>query len=203
EYPPLVSGRTAVFAVHLTRLSDFTPLMAGRPRIEFTPANGGSPITRTGGDPSRPGAFRIEGTPPAPGRYRWALIIDAPGLSDRHQLATVTVFADERAANADADKHSADDPAAIAYLKEQQWTNEFSTQPVREMELRTAIRVPAAIEPLTGGEAVVAAPASGRFAAEKLISIGDNVRAGQTLGRLEPRSGGGEDHATLAAVVAE
>src|SRR5207247_555026 len=52
-------------------------------------------------------------------------------------------------------------------------------------------------------EAVVAAPAPGRFAADKLISIGETVRAGQTLGRLEPRSGSGEDHATLAAAVAE
>lgn len=40
EYPPLVTGRSALFAVHLTRLSDFKPLTAGRPRIELTPENG-------------------------------------------------------------------------------------------------------------------------------------------------------------------
>src|SRR5207248_3219700 len=69
EYPPLVAGRPAVFAVHLTRLSDFTPLTAGRTRIEFTPEHGGSPTVFTGREPSRPGAFRVEGAPPSPGRY--------------------------------------------------------------------------------------------------------------------------------------
>ena len=203
EYPPLVTGRTALFAVHLTRLNDFTPLTAGRPRIELTPEAGGSPAVLNGSEPSRPGAFRVEGVPPSPGRYRWALVIEAPGLSDRHELGVVMVFRDERTANAAADEGPADDPAAIAYLKEQQWTNQFATEPVREMELRTAIRVPAAIEPLSGGEAVVAAPAPGRFMADQLMSIGATVRAGQSLGRLEPRSGSGDDHATLAATVAE
>src|SRR6185503_10705122 len=55
----------------------------------------------------------------------------------------------------------------------------------------------------TGGEAIVEAPAAGRFAADSLASIGTLVRAGQTLGRLEPRlSAGGDDRATLAAEVA-
>jgi RND family efflux transporter MFP subunit len=203
EYPPLVTGRSALFAVHLTRLGDFKPLTAGRPRIEFTPANGGSTTVLIGSEPSRPGAFRVEGVPPSPGPYRWVLIVDAPGLSDRHELGAVTVFTDEKAANADAEKRPPDDPAAIAYLKEQQWTNEFATAQVREVDLRTAMRVPAAIEPVTGGEAIVAAPAPGRFTADALMSVGATVRTGQALGRLEPRSGSGDDRATLASAVAE
>src|SRR6266446_3095723 len=65
EYPPLVSGRIALFAVHLTRLSDFQPLTAGRPRIVLTPEAGGASAVLTGSEPSRPGAFRVEGTPPS------------------------------------------------------------------------------------------------------------------------------------------
>ena len=203
EYPPLVAGQSARFAVHLTRLGDFTALNAGTPSIEFTPERGGAPTMLRGSPPSRPGAFRIEGTPPAAGRYRWALTVDPPGLTDRHDLGTVTIFTDEGSAKAEMDKQPPDDPAAIAYLKEQQWTNEFATAPVREAELRTSIRVPASIEPLTGGEAVVSAPASGRFTAESLVGIGTTVRAGQALGRLEPRLSGTDDHATLASDVAQ
>lgn len=202
EYPPLVTKQDALFAVHLTRLQDFTALDVGRPWLEFTPETGGAPVVMHGSTPSRPGAFRIEGAPPAPGRYTWALIVDAPGLADRHDLGTVMVFADEQSAKAGA-AASVDDPAAIAYLKEQQWTNEFATEPVREAELRTSIRVPAVIEPVTGGEAIVAAPAPGRFAAETLLSIGSVVRAGQALGSLEPRLTSGDDRATLVAAVAE
>src|SRR5262249_21086516 len=86
EYPPLVGGHSARFAVHLTRLEDFKALDAGTPSIEFTPEAGGSATVLRGSPPSRPGAFRVEGAPPAAGRYRWALLIDAPGVTDRHDL---------------------------------------------------------------------------------------------------------------------
>lgn len=203
EYPPLVAGRTALFAVHLTTLADFKPVTAGQARIEFTPAAGGSAKVLPGPQPSRPGIFRVEGAPPAPGQYRWTLALDSPALSDRHDLGTVTVFADEESANADAEKQSTEDPAAIAYLKEQQWTNEFATVPVQETDLRASLRVPAMIHPLPGGEAIVAAPAAGRLMADSLPSIGDRVRAGETLARLEPRVTATTDRATLVAEVAE
>ena len=204
EYPPLVTGQSVRFAVHLTKMADFSALNAGRPSIEMTPESGGAAVTLPGSEPLRPGAFRVEGKLPAPGRYRWALLVDAPGLNDRHDLGTTTVFPDEKSAVADAEKRPPDDPAAIAYLKEQQWTNAFATTSVREAELRSSVRIPATVQPITGGEAIVAAPAAGRFAADSLVSIGASVRAGQPLGRLEPRlSTGGDDRATLAAEVAE
>ena len=203
EYPPLVAGETARFAVHLTRLADFSALDAGRPHIELTPEAGGAPVTIPGTEPLRPGAFRVEGRMPAAGAYRWALVVDAPGLSDRHDLGTVTVFADAARGVAAAGAQPAEDPAAIAYLKEQQWTNPFATARVQESDLRTALRVPAQIQPVTGGEAVVAAPAAGRFRADDLVSIGEMVRAGRVLGLLEPRLAEGDDRVTLAAAVAE
>ena len=204
EYPPLVTGETVRFAVHLTKIADFSALNAGRPSIEMTPEAGGTSVALPGSAPLRPGAFRVEGKIPAPGRYRWALLVDAPGLSDRHDLGEATVFADEKSALAEAEKRPPEDPAAIAYLKEQQWTNAFGTTPVREAELRSSVRVPASIHPVTGGEAIVEAPAAGRFEADSLVSIGAVVRAGQPLGRLEPRLAmAGNDRATLAAEVAE
>ena len=203
EDPPLVAGRTALFAVHLTRLGDFKPVDAGQARIEFTPESGGAAKVLAGPPPSRPGAFRVEDIPPASGRYRWALILDAPGLPDRHDLGSVTVFADEQAAAADSEKQPPEDPAAIAYLKEQQWTNEFATAPVQEAEVRTSVRAPATVHPLPGGEAIVSAPAAGRLMADVLPSIGDRVRAGQVLASLEPRLSAGADRATLEAEVAE
>src|SRR5215468_1896333 len=203
EYPPLVAGHAVRFAVHLTKLDDFAALNAGIPSIEFRPEGGGTPTVLRGSAPSRPGAFRVDGAPPAAARYRWALILDAPGLNDRHELGDVTVFADDAAARADAAKRPAEDPAAIAYLKEQQWTNEFATAPVREAELRIAVRAPATVEPISGGEALVTAPAAGRFLAQELVSIGAIVRAGQPLGRLEPRLAAAGDRATLSSDLAE
>jgi len=187
EYPPLVAGQTARFAVHLTRLADFKALTVGRPRLEFVPERGGPASTVPGNEPSRPGVFRAEGTVPAAGRYRWALLYDGPGLSDRHDLGVATVFADGAAANADVEQRPPEESAAFSYLKEQQWANTFAAEPVRERQLRASVRVPATIEPVTGGEAIVSAPAAGRFAADALVPVGSVVTAGQILGRLEPR----------------
>jgi len=138
---------------------------------------------------------------PRAGRYRWALVLQSPSLADRHDLGMVTVFPDDHAA--EAATAPPEDPAAIAYLKEQQWTNEFATIQVRPADIRTSIRVPAVVHPLPGGEAVVAAPAAGRLVAEDLPSIGDQVRAGDVLARLEPRLAASADRATLVAEVAE
>jgi RND family efflux transporter MFP subunit len=203
EFPPLVAGQSAIYAVHLTRLSDFSAMTTGRPRIEFTPESGGAPVVLQGNPPSRPGVYRVEGAAPRQGRYTWALVIEAPDLSDRHDLGEITVFGDEASAFADAEKHAVEDAAAIAYLKEPQWTNGFGTVPVGDGEVRASLRVPATVHPLPGGEALVAAPAAGRFTAGELPSIGERVQAGQVLGRLEPRLAAGPDRATLDAEVAE
>ena len=203
EYPPLVAGRTALFAVHLTRLADFKPVDQGQAKVEFTLESGGQPQVIVGPRPSRPGVFRVEDVPPAPGRYRWALILDAPGLIDRHDLGVVTVFPNEQAAKGSTENIATAEAATIAYLKEQQWTSEFATTSVGEAQIRASIRVPATVHPLPGGEAIVAAPAAGRFAADELLSIGARVRPGQVLGRLEPRLSAGVDRATLEADLTE
>ncbi len=203
EHPPLVAGRTVRFAVHLTVLADFSALNRGRPRIELTPVSGGATTTLPGSDPLRPGAFRVEGRLPPAGAYRWALIVEAPGFQDRHDLGTSTVFPDEGAAVADAERRPADDPTAIAYLKEQQWTGTFATAVAAEAPLHAVTRLPAQVAPLAGGDAVVAAPTSGRFMADALLPIGTVVRAGQVLGRIEPRLDDGDGRATLAATVDE
>ena len=87
EYPPLVAGQTARFAVHLTQLADFKRAERGQ---ALDRVHAGSRRRRDGAsrvrEPSRPGAFRVEGAPPAAGRYRWALMVEAPGLTDRHDL---------------------------------------------------------------------------------------------------------------------
>ena len=101
EYPPLVSGQSARFAVHLTTLKDFKALNAGRPSAEFVPERGGAATVFPGTDPLRPGAFRVEGVPPAPGTYRWALLVDAPGR--KASLPGNTVAAPPRSGTNSAD----------------------------------------------------------------------------------------------------
>ncbi len=200
EHPPLVAGQTARFAVHLTRLEDFTPLTSGRPTLELV-ASTGTRTTIQGSEALRPGAFRIEATMPPAGEYTWALVVAGPGVSDRHELGAVTVYADTTAAAAVAPGGEGD-AAAIVYLKEQQWTTPFATEPAREMEMPRTIRAPATVTAVSGGDVAIAAPMSGRLTADALLPIGASVRAGQVLARFEPRLTAFEDRATLVAQVA-
>lgn len=154
-----------------------------------------------GTPPLRPGAFRVEGVAPAAGEYTWALLVDAPGVSDRHDMGPLTVFPDEKAARA-AVKSESDAPT-IAYLKEQQWTNDFATAIVHQKPVRDAVRAPAVVEAIPGGEAVIGAPAAGRVAPGAVLDIGTRVTAGQVLARFEPRLAAIEDHATLVREIAE
>jgi hypothetical protein len=119
EYPPLVAGKAALFAVHLTQMADFKPVTAGQATVEFAPESGGAGHQADGSKRPRPGAFRVEGAPPAAGRYRWAPS-DARDsrtatISDRHGLP-------RRKAAPPTRPGSRRRAAAIAYLKEQ-WTN--------------------------------------------------------------------------------
>jgi cobalt-zinc-cadmium efflux system membrane fusion protein len=200
EHPPLIAGQTVRFAVHLTTLKDFRALNAGKPSVELR-AGDGRTTTMPGTPPLRPGAFRVEGVAPAAGEYTWALLVDAPGVSDRHDMGPLTVFPDEKAARA-AVKSDGGAPT-IAYLKEQQWTNGFATTIVQERPVRDAVRAPAVVEAIPGGEAVIGAPAAGRVAPGAVLDIGTRVTAGQVLARFEPRLAAIEDRATLVREIAE
>ena len=105
--------------------------------------------------------------------------------------ATITVFADEAAAVADAEQAPPSDPRPSAISRSSSGPTRSRRRLVREADVRSrrsACR--RHVEPVTGGEAIVAAPAAGRFTADALPSVGDRVSAGQVLGRLEPRLDG-------------
>jgi len=200
EHPPLVAGATVRMAVHLTTLNDFRPLNEGRPSVELRDA-GGRVTTLPGSAPLRPGAFRVEGSVPAAGSYTWGVRVQSPRVTDFHDLGKIVVFPSEQAAR--SVPTPPEGPPAIAYLKEQQWVSEFGTVVVRAEAVRHSLRAPAIVTPPAGGEAVVAAPASGRLVTTRLPRVGDRVAAGALLARFEPRLAGLQDRATLVQQVAE
>ena len=68
EYPPLVRGETSRFAIHLTRLDTFKPLLDGRVEVRL---EGGGPVEVFATDaPSRPGIFGVDVRPTRAGRAR-------------------------------------------------------------------------------------------------------------------------------------
>jgi cobalt-zinc-cadmium efflux system membrane fusion protein len=182
EYPPLVAGEQARFAIHLTDLSNFTPLREGRVVVRFE----GDTITRfETAAPSTPGIFGVDVTVPAARRYQIAVEVHAAKLKDELRVGAVTVHPNREAALAAI---AADEEGATSFLKEQQWTLDFATARVESKPYREVIAVPATIEPRAGGAAEVRAPAAGRITTGSGRAIGSPVSRGTTLVELIVRN---------------
>lgn len=182
EYPPLVAGAQARFAIHLTNLEDFSPLRDGRVVVRFE----GESITRFEVEgPSTPGIFGVDVTVPAARRYQMAVEVHAPGVTDEHRVGAVTVYPSSEAALAAVEES---EEGATAFLKEQQWTLDFATMQVDEQARREVIVVPATIEPRTGGSVDVRATAAGRIASGGDRALGSRVARGETLAELVVRN---------------
>ncbi len=199
EYPPLVEGETSRFAIHFTDLDTFEPLRAGRAEVRLDGAPGEAFIVDA---PGRPGIFGVDVTPSRSGRYRLSIVLDAPGLADRHDLGEVTVLtpADAEALHA----HEEEEDGSIPFLKEQQWTLDFATAAAGERQIAESLVIAAEIEPRTGGRADVTTPVAGRLADDlPAHPVGTRVSRGDPLAEVIPHSGHGEDRPALELAVAE
>lgn len=200
EYPPLVEGETSRFAIHFTDLADFAPLLAGRAEVRLAGARDEAFAVDA---PGRPGIFGVDVTPSRAGRYDLSIVLDAPGLTDRHDLGEVTVITPAAAETLHAHEEEEED-GSIPFLKEQQWTLDFATAPAGERQIAESLVIAARIEPRTGGRADVTTPVAGRLAGDlPAHPVGSRVSSGTPLAEVIPHSGHGEDRPALELAVAE
>lgn len=200
EYPPLVAGQSARFAVHFTDLRDFKPLTEGQVVVELRSVSGKAERFQTEA-PSRPGIFGVDVKPGEVGMYSMVVRLEAAALKDTHDLGQVQVFAGVETAAKAAQTEGIE---AIRFLKEQQWTLDFATEVVTERALREGLRVPAEVRPRTGGEAEVTVPVAGRLATTGAVpSVGMFVRKGLVLARIIPRTATPADRAALESALEE
>jgi membrane fusion protein, heavy metal efflux system len=184
EYPPLVAGHTARFAIHLTRLDTFKALTDGRVEVQLRGHDQPAEVF-VADAPSRPGIFGVDVKPARAGRRELVITVRAAGLGDDHRVGEVDVHSSADAARAGAAAGESDTPG-ISFLKEQQWTLDFATAVVREQSVRESIRIPARLEARPGGAADVSAPIDGRLARVLDVPLGASVSRGQEMARLVP-----------------
>lgn len=204
EYPELQVGSDSRFAVHLTDLASFRPLEAGRVAIELD--HGDGTVERFLADgPGEPGIFGITVRPQRAGAPSLAVRVQSPALEDLHELGSVRVLG--QSAPFDSPGPGSDPAGATAtipFLKEQQWTMEFATQLVEGSVMRQSLRVPAMVEPRTGGRLVVTAPVAGRLLTSvRIPGLGATVGRGELLGEIVPHWAGSPDRTTLQLALDE
>jgi cobalt-zinc-cadmium efflux system membrane fusion protein len=190
EYPTLVVGETSRFAIHLTRLDTFKPLLDGRVEVRLE-ADGVTPEVFVTDAPSRPGIFGVDVKPTRSGTRTLVITVKARGLGDLHRVDGVTVHPDVAAAKAIAAEPEG--ATGISFLKEQQWSLDFGTAVVAAGAVRDSIRVPARVTARPGGAADVLAPIDGRLIASENAPLGGAVTKGQVLARIQPSASASTD----------
>jgi RND family efflux transporter MFP subunit len=199
EYPVLVQGEESRFAIHLTRLDNFQPVAAGRCEVRLTYADGAKDSFVTE-KPNKAGIFGVTVKPTHAGEAKVELALSSPSLSDVHTLERVPVYASLAAV---PPKEAAPGEETISFLKEQQWALDFATSVAGTDMLQESLRVPAEVNPRSGGEAAVAAPVAGRLTGENLPVLGTRVSQGQILASVIPPTPVPSDRASLDLAKAE
>lgn len=185
EYPALVVGNEARFAIHLTWLSDFKPVTEGRLDLEFTSDDGVRKHT-SAERPTSPGIFRPTITFDKPGTYRMVLTINGRSR-DTHHVEEIRVFALASEIPPETESPQADQ--LITFLKEQQWKIDFRTEPVVRRRISGTVRSACEIVPKLHAEVIVSAPFSGVIPAEDnavLPVVGQWVSKGSQLALMIP-----------------
>ena len=204
EYPALRVGVGSRFAIHLTDLASFDPLLEGRVVVSLD--YGGGRVEEFAADgPSRPGIFGVDVIPPRPGSPAMAIRVESSLVEDVHDLGP-SLVRDPQAGGASLEGGTEPPPetGGISYLKEQQWTLEFATQLAAIQFMQESILVPATIEPHSGGRMVVTAPVSGRLLPSvKLPALGALVKYGAELGVVIPLWSGPPDRSSLQLALDE
>ncbi|PAU95814.1 hypothetical protein CK503_01780 [Aliifodinibius salipaludis] len=195
EYPEIAVGRQATFAVHLTRLSDFSPIANSEVYFTFRSDNG-TEISARETEVQVPGIYGPDITFEQAGRYD--LTIEIYGMvNDTIQVDGIPVY---NSADEIPQTHAEEDPNLITFLKEQQWDIPFATQEVQQRTLTQTVDATGEIMAAQNSQAIVSAPFSGIILSSQngnLPVVGQQLSKGMSMAVLNPaiQSGGGDNYA--------
>ncbi len=186
EYPALVVGQEAAFAVHLSDMKDFKAVLQGKLICIFT-KDGSEPLTVVSDAPSHPGIFRPVVKFAQAGIYDMQLKLTGNQVSDNIEVPGVRVYADEASIPHIVEVSTGEE--TISFLKEQQWKIDFRTEPADQHELSASVFAVGEILPQPQMHAEVPAPVNGVILADQnasLPSIGQWVSKRDILAVISP-----------------
>jgi len=195
EYPELIVGQEATFAVHLTRLSDFSPISESEVQFVFSSERGNEgSLTET--EVQIPGIYGPDVIFDRAGRYDLTIIIQGM-VDDTLQVNGIPVYSTLEDVPV---AHEEEDPNLISFLKEQQWKIPFATQKVGRHTISESVDAHGELKPVQSREVIVSSPFSGIILSssnQNLPVEGQNIRKGTSLIQLNPsiQSAGGENYA--------
>lgn len=184
EYPALIVGNEARFAVHLTRLSDFTAITDGRIQLTFR-SIAGATVSNEVEMPTSPGIYRPSVKFEKSGTYK--LVMTVAATNDILSVEDVRVY--ESPEQIPEEKPEAGGEPLITYLKEQQWKTQFRTEPVAKRMFSSSVKASGVILSKKNLDVIVSAPFAGMLQPEhngRAPTVGSVVRNGQVIATLSP-----------------
>lgn len=196
EFPQLVVGEQSAFAAHLSTLSDFRALAAGKVTVILS-GNGQPEESFSIEAPSQAGIFRPVAIPKIAGKRELTVEVVTKDFTTRHNLGAISVYPDRKRAEAE---HPEEDEGSIGFTKEQQWKVDYATAEVATKVMRTSVSASGTLIARPDGEALMTAPAAGTVKASGNFPVlGQKITKGQILAYFAPRLGGDTDMASLQA----
>ena len=200
EHPHLVRGADADFLVHLSILASGEPVRAGTATLSI----GDTRLEAKA--PKRDGLFVPRGAAPQAGTFAGKLSVQCGDASEEFDLGQIVVHADAQTAESAAQAEAGEDPAGgVSFLLEQQWQVKLLSTLAAPATIADRVRVPVRIETQDGAQAIISSSVAGRLSTEggrALPRLGETLRAGQTVGVVEPPLSA-TDVAQLAALRTE
>jgi biotin carboxyl carrier protein len=190
DYAPPAAGSKARFLAHFTELASGAPVAEGL--AEFVLSAGGQETqTLQASVSEQPGLFIAEGFLPH-GSYTVQMRLRFGAELVSFPQVDLLVHPDQAAADAAAHALAdAENPDAIGFTLEQQWTVSMLTAEVKRQTLARRISVAGELEVPPAARAFVVAPfagqllAAGSDAASALPTLGQRVEANDVVARIE------------------
>ncbi len=186
EHPALIVGEEAAFAVHLSDMKDFKPVIQGKLTCVFK-KDGGESVTVVADAPSYPGIFRPVVKFKQAGVYDMQLKLQGEQVSDAIRVLRMRVYTDETSVPHAVEEDTGEE--LITFLKEQQWKMDFRTEPVGKHKLSASVHAVGEILPQAQMHAEVPAPVNGVILTDQnvsLPSIGQWVAKNDVLAVISP-----------------
>lgn len=199
EYEPLKAGAAGQFRIHLTDLSDGSPVEQAEVTLTIR-ASGGPQVALVKARAAKaPGIYVADVTVAQPGDYDIEFHIKSAKLDELMPLTDFKVSRESAKQEAGTAQTTGASTGAVKFLMEQQWLIQMRLAPVEGRTVAKQINSTGRVIPAPDFQAHVASPVSG-IVAGNLPRVGQRVVKGQLLAVLRQTATSAERAQVKAAV---
>ncbi|MCF8235711.1 MAG: efflux RND transporter periplasmic adaptor subunit [Bacteroidales bacterium] len=185
EFDPLIVGDTSEFIIHITRLSDYKPLLTKSVIFEISGVDNYREVLEK---PDRPGIYLTSYIPEkAAEKAKIIISFQDSNIKDQFVIDDQEIFESEAAIEEHEHEHNHGKEGDISFLKEQAWETDFGVSQARNMAIADILKVSGKLQSLPTANNNLVASSSGilEFSRDNMLP-GQKVKKGDPLFYIKP-----------------